>query len=277
MVEFFVQDMLDPKTARYDISVWGHAYYQGAYLKIGSYSYASDPYRTLVDNVVLTEITDDGKGAVAAKKDILVFDGFGTVHYPVGKLLKGKKYRSYSWVSPGYNPTNKNNFTYEKAPSYQKISEAKLFIFNDAPNIAPALQTQIVKAVRNGSDLLILGGLLSLGKGGYKNSPLEKILPVTLPDLWGIKGSHKKALRLDAKKGLVPAGAELYYYWDVKPVEGAEILATADNGKLPILFRKKYGEGTVTVLSATVFGPVTPSSFWNTEMIQNIFDFYAEK
>ena len=57
LIEFYVDDMQDPKSARYDMSVWGHDYYQGSYLKIGSYAYASYPYRTLVDNVKLTEIT----------------------------------------------------------------------------------------------------------------------------------------------------------------------------------------------------------------------------
>ena len=272
MVEFYAEDMNDPKAARYDISVWGHDYYQGAYLKIGSYAYTNDPYRTLVDNVVLTEITDDRKSAGNNKEEILVFNGLGTVHYPMDTLLKGEKFRLYSWDSPGYNATFTNNFQYSKTPSFQTIQNSKLIIFNDGPNIDPALQRQILTSVANGADLLIFSGFASLGRGNYKGSVLELILPVIPCGLWDFKGDGAKPILLDAKEGLVPEGAKMYYYWDAKPAEGAEVLATAGNGKYPILLRKKHGKGSVTVLTATAFGKDDPTSYWRTEFIKNLIE-----
>lgn len=272
MVEFYAQDMSDPKSSRYDISVWGHDYYQGAYLKIGSYAYASDTYKTLVDNVVLTEITDDGNEVAGKKEEILVFNGLGTVHFFMNDLLKGEKFRMYSWESPGHNATNNNNFQYTKTPSFQTIRNSKLIIFNDAPNIAPALQKQIIKSVRDGADLLIFTGFTCIGRGYYKDSPLAEILPVIPGGLWDFKQVKEKSVLLDLKKGLVPSGAKMYYYWDVKVKEDAEILATAAKGQYPILLRSKIGKGSVTVLTATAFGDDTPDSFWRTEFSRNLID-----
>lgn len=277
LVEFYVGDLKDPKSARYDVSIMGHAYYQGAYLRIGSYGYAQNPYRTLVDNVVVTEILDQG-GNAAKKTENLVFDGLLTTYVPMKRVLKGEKFRAYHWDSPGHNVTNTNNYQYMKMPSFQTVKNAKRIIFNDAPNVPEPLQKKILDSVKEGSNLIIFSGLCSLGKGEFKDTPIGKALPVVLSDEWAIAGHSEKPIRLDAKPGLVPKdGAVMYYYWNLKPAEDAEILATADNGKIPILLRRKIGKGSVIVLCATVCGPSKKDSFWNTAFLDNIANFLKKQ
>lgn len=273
LVEFYVDDLKDPKSARYDVSIMGHAYYQGAFLRIGSYGYTQNSYRTLVDNIVVTEMSERAD-SIRKKDEILVFDGLLTTYLPMKRVLKGAKFRVYHWDSPVYNVSNTNNYQYMKMPGFQTVKNAKTIIFNDAPNVPEALQKKILDSVKEGADLIIFSGLCSLGKGEFKDTPIGRALPVILTDEWAIAGHSEKPIRLDAKPGLVPKdGAVMYYYWDLKPAEGAEILATADNGKIPVLIRKKFGKGTVTVLAATVCGPAGKDCFWKTAFVDNIRNF----
>lgn len=277
LVEFYVDDLKDPKAVRYDVSVMGHAFYQGSYLRIGSYGYAQNPYRTLVDNIVVTEMPE-GKDGEMKRTENLVFDGLLSTHIPMKQVLKGEIFRDYHWDSPGANVSNTNNYQYMKMPSFQTVKNAKRIIFNDAPNVPEALQKKILDSVKEGSDLIIFSGLCSLGKGEFKDTPIGKALPVVLSDEWAIAGHSEKPIRLDAKPGLVPKdGAVMYYYWNLKPAEDAEILATADNGKIPILLRRKIGKGSVIVLCATVCGPSKKDSFWNTAFLDNIAAFLKKQ
>ena len=125
---------------------------------------------------------------------------------------------------------------------------------------------------------MILGGLCTLNKGNFQNSPLGEYLPVKIGSKWAVKGSSKKPLKLQAKEGLVPENAKMYYYLDLEAAEGAEVLATADGGReklffrkeIPVLFQKKVGKGTITVLTATACGPDDKESFWNTDLVKNL-------
>lgn len=277
LVEFYVDDLEDPKSARYDVSVMGHAYYQGSYLRIGSYGHTQNPYRTLVDNVVITEMkeTKDGPGQ---KTENLVFDGFLTTYLPMKRVLKGEKFRAYHWDCPAYNTSNTNNYQYMKLPSFQTVKNAGRIIFNDAPNLPEALQKRILRSVHDGADLIIFSGLCSLGKGNFKDTPLGRELPVVLTDEWAMAGHYDKPVVIDPKPGLVPEKAPLmFYYWNLKPAKDADILATAGNGKIPILFRRKYGKGSISVLTATVCGPAEKDSFWKTSFIDNIINYLNRK
>ena len=273
LVEFYVDDFKDPKAARYDVSVMGHAYYQGSYLRIGSYGYTQKPYRTLVDNIVVTEMPDQ-KNSTAKKTETLVFDGLLTTNMPMKRVLKGENFRTYHWDSPGHNSTNTNNYQYMKLPSFQIVRNARRFIFNDAPNLPDALQKNILQSVREGADLIVFGGLCSLGKGEFKDTPIGKELPVILTDEWAVKGHHEKPVALDPTSGLVPEKKSvMYYYWNLQPSADAEVLASAENGKTAILSRRKSGKGTITVLTAMAYGPDTADCFWKTSFIDNIIKF----
>ena len=279
LVEFYVGDMKDPKAARYDVSVFGHGFYRGGYLRIGSFAFTSDPYRTLVDNIVIREFS--GETEVQKKDQILIFDGFTSDHFKVYPYLKKKNaanVRRYTWNSPGANLlADANNFRYEGMPGLHTVERASLIIFNDAPNVDAPLQKQILRSVQNGADLLILSGAFSLGKGGYKDSPIGDALPADLPDTWAVAGEKHSPIVLDQKPGLITEkDSVLYHYWDLKPGNGAEILATAGTGKIPVLLRRKYGKGSITVLAATACGPAGKNSFWKGSFINRLIDFLSK-
>ena len=269
LVEFYVDDLKDPKAVRYDVSVMGHAFYQGSYLRIGSYGYAQNPYRTLVDNIVVTEMPE-GKDGEVKRTENLVFDGLLTTHILMKQVLKEENFRVYHWDSPGANVSNTNNCQYMKMPSFQTVKNAKRIIFNDAPNVPEPLQKKILQSVSEGADLIIFSGLCSLGKGEFKDTLIGNALPVILTDEWAIAGSHEKPIKLDPKSGLVPDGAVMYYYWNLKPSADAEVIATADNGKIPVLVRRKFGKGSIIVLTATVCGPTGNNSFWKSDFINHL-------
>ena len=152
LVEFYTGDMKDPKTARYDVSVFGHGFYRGGYLRIGSFAFTTDVYRTLVDNIVIREFS--GETELQNKDQILIFDGISSNHYNVYPLLKKKNLwndtgaRHYVWNSPGANiQAHKNNFSYEGMPGFQTVEKAALIIFNDTQNVEAPLQKQIIKTL----------------------------------------------------------------------------------------------------------------------------------
>lgn len=275
LAEFYVGDMSDPCAARYDISVLGHAFYQGGVLRIGSFGFAPGKYRTEIRNIVLTEETGDS-GEDEIREGVIVFEGISSEHFPMKKLLKepADKIRQYFWDSPGACPNTVNNYQYFKIPGFSTVKKSKYIIFNDAPNVPEPLQKRILQSVNEGADLIIFSGLCSLGKGEFKDTLIGKALPVVLTDEWATAGNREKPIRLDAKPGLVPeSGAVMYYYWNLKPTADAEVLATADNGKIPVLVRRKFGKGSIVVLCATTCGPVGKDSFWNTSFLDNFMSF----
>ena len=278
LVEFYTGDMNDPKAARYDVSVFGHAFYRGGYLRIGSFAFTTDQYKTLVDNIVIRECS--GATEKLKKDQILIFDGISSNHFKVVPLLKKMNLwkktgaRCYAWNSPGPNLlADKNNCVYEKMPGFQTVGKAALIIFNDAPNVEPSLQKEILKSVYDGADLLILSGLFSLKNGGFNGSPIGEKLPVILNDDWTVKGDADTPVLLDQNNLVTENNSVMYHYWDLKPEKDAEILATAGNGKIPILLRKKFGQGSITVLTATACGPAKNNSFWKTSILENIINY----
>ena len=284
LVEFYVGKDKDPRNARYDVSVFGGAFYRGGFIRIGSYAYTTLNYRTLVDNIVVTELSDDG-GEV--KKDsVLLFDGIGSDHFKVNKILKDSKPGRYIWNSPGANvQASVNNYAYVGMPSVQTVESAKLIIFNDAPNVHPALQKRIVQSVRDGADLLIFGGLFTLAKGEFKDSSLERILPVKLGEIFKLSGSSKTPLSLSAKAPFNwdAAGKKMYYYYGFEPVEGSTVLMTASEDgwfgtkDIPVLVSKKFGKGTVYVLNGTAAGPNKEDSFYNCGFTESLLKFIEQE
>ena len=46
--------------------------------------------------------------------------------------------------------------------------------------LPPHLLADLAQAVREGADLLVLGGAFAFGKGAYAGTPLEEMLPVKI-------------------------------------------------------------------------------------------------
>lgn len=284
LVEFYMGDGKNPQSARYDVSVFGHAYYRGGFLRIGSYSYTSDPYRTLIDNVVITEITPEEKEI--ERKEVLLFDGIGSDHYKVNLILKDSKPNRFFWTSTGANSrAGENNYAYAGMPSVQSVENAKLIVFNDAPNVHPALQRRIAKSVNEGADLLILGGLFTLNKGDFQDSVLAGILPVKLGAMWELSGSGKEPLTLSAKAPFNwdAKDSVMYYYYNYPLTEDAKVLMTASESgffgekNIPVLVSKKFGKGTVYVLTGMSAGPNKKDTFYNAGFTEALLKFIEQE
>lgn len=267
LVEFYVDDMVDPLAARYDVSVYGHAFYLGGTLRIGSFGYAPVRYSTRIRNIVLTK--DETAGQAGSRKNlILVFDGMSMGRYRTEKNVprdKNDVMRIYRWDCEHMFRNGKNAFCYAKTPSSDAIASAKYIIFSDAPNVPEPVAKKIVRSVQDGADLLIMGGLFTLSKGCFKDSPLERHLPVKLASPFNLK-TLKKPVRIS----LDGAEGELYVYQDLKPADGAEILLSADG--IPLMTRKRVGKGSITVFAGTNAGPDGKNSFWNTPVLKKIFE-----
>ena len=285
MVEFYSGDMRDPKAARYDVSVYGHGFYRGGFLRIGNFGFTDGPYRTLVDNVVVTEMSEET--AAQPKTEFLLFDGIASDIVKFNEAMKPLKVRRYVWDSTGANiVAHINNCEFVGMPGFQSVEKAQLIVFNDTVNIEPALQRKIMESVKNGTDVLFQGGHFTFNKGGYKNSPFEMILPIKMKDsLWGVSGDKAKALSLSTAGSFKWDNAKdskIYYYWDMEPADGSEVLLTASEsgwfGKkdIPILVRKKFGKGYVYVFIGTPCGPSTETSFWNKDYVSAILKFIKE-
>lgn len=155
--------------------------------------------------------------------------------------------------------------------SWQKMAEHNLIILAnvDAPSLRPRGRVLIEEYVKGGGALLILGGPFAFEHGGYSHTSLENILPCRLSG----KRRHnsKDGLVLTPTKGagrILPGdlawsmSPRVYYYHDVEPLDGAQILATAD-GK-PMIIVSQIGKGRVGVVAATVEGDPSPDQlpFW---------------
>jgi len=81
--------------------------------------------------------------------------------------------------------TNMEGLTLESIPSDEAtLNQFDVFIIGDLDSsfLSSAQQEAIVKRIKNGGGLIMLGGYRSLGPGGYANTPIGQILPVELGD-----------------------------------------------------------------------------------------------
>ena len=65
----------------------------------------------------------------------------------------------------------------------------------------------------------------------------------------------------------------MYFYHQVDPVDGCRILMTAGKGDIPVLMSKKFGKGTVYLLTATACGPNKKDSFYNSDFTEKLLQY----
>jgi len=124
---------------------------------------------------------------------------------------------------------------------------------------------------RRGGGLLFLGGKDSLADGGYKQSVLNDLLPVTLPDRKGtfVRAPADVQLTAAGKDSLITRIEEdpdknvekwkkLPYLMDYQdagqPKPGAVVLADAlpkQGGRLPLLITQNFGRGRTAVFATS--------------------------
>ena len=178
-IEFFLDDMGDPAYVSGDKSVWAEAEFMGGTLCIGGMGGLRTSAMEL-KNLVLAE-TKDGSAAVP-RTETLVFDGMASDFYGVPELLKDAKPRVYTLEFTRANITPKNCFKYSQLPGRATVAKAKRIVLVDAPVdpdgiLPPFILDDIVAAVEDGAELVILQGLFSVDRAGYEKSRLKRILP----------------------------------------------------------------------------------------------------
>jgi len=166
----------------------------------------------------------------------------------------------------------RNAFRVERYTSRRTLDNAGLIVMADLPlgpgMVLPRWQLEyMVKRVREGATLVVLGGMWTLGKGCFQGTCLEPILPVALAGPWKVRKAEP-ALVFEpgvdaARPGLAWADKPaVMWYHDLKPTADARVLVKA--GSRPMLVSRPEGRGQVAVFLGTPCGqaPAGTTAFW---------------
>ena len=155
----------------------------------------------------------------------------------------------------------------------------------DAPYLTPGQQTLIKDFVdRRGGGALFLGGKDSLSDGGYKQSALTEVLPVTLPDRKDtfVRVGANIELTAQGRDSLITRLEEdpaknferwkkMPYVMNVQdpgqPKPGAVVLLDAlptTGGRVPLLITQNFGRGRAAVFAT--------GGSWRWQMLQPLSD-----
>ncbi|MCG2659864.1 MAG: glutamine amidotransferase [Kiritimatiellae bacterium] len=147
---------------------------------------------------------------------------------------------------------------------YETLMQYDVIILNNVPVSAFNEEEMefINDFVEAGGALLILGGRFAFAGGGYKDSPLEGLLPVIISKSWDVKKATEPMFLMPGKDSPITAGID----WKKAPVvpffhkverlkPEVQVLILA--GKEPFLISHRHGKGKIAVIMATVEGKGT--------------------
>ncbi len=144
--------------------------------------------------------------------------------------------------------------------SLDKLNDVNLVVLANVP--AAALnglmgRRTLRQFVERGGGLLVFGGSLSLGKGGFAGSAFDSALPVNTTGGWDLVKAAAPVVKV-AKDSPITRGfhwntpPQVCYYQRVIPRPGAEVLLTCEGA--PILVTGTCGKGRVAIFAATDLG-----------------------
>jgi uncharacterized membrane protein len=199
--------------------------------------------------LLLLNSTVIGLSAAPTQKGILIFFGVYTQHYKLKQAFKGNDVKVYNAHSKGL----------KSFPSAAELAKSKLIILSDVSGgeFNQAQMNQIKKCVKDGANLLILGGPFTLGLGKFAKYGLDKILPVDLKprDLkWEKQGLAFEKTGQNALVKNIDLNAKPKVYWlhSVTPKQDAKVILKAN--QYPLLIQGKSGKGKVIVFTGTPMG-----------------------
>lgn len=143
---------------------------------------------------------------------------------------------------------------YEELMSYDFIILSNV----DATCLGDMGIEMIKDYVENGGNLIIFGGLFAYGNGRYRETKIEKILPVVVEGEFDIRKTKDSRVVTESK--LQMKDVHCFYMHRVKPREGSKVLFTCDG--YPFLVTGKFGQGNVLCFTGTVMGENKKSGFW---------------
>ena len=275
-VEYYIDDMRDPAYVKGDAAVLGRSEYQGGELKIGSFGMCSAPYQAVIDNIIVRDTTNEESLQNVKKDQVLLFRGISFDYYNIGVALRESGFlasdiRNYDLDFWRSSYISENTFKYSKFPNMDTLNCAKCIVLIDAPctpdDIIPEfLQRDILNNIRDGGKLIIFGGLFSLGKGGYQDTLLSKIMPVKVQGPWEVKGGNEPLPISSCSSEFQSMDWSMnpcvFYTHDLSITDDAKVLLKA--GDKPLLVSRSYGKGEVFVFLGTVCGDDDGNSliFW---------------
>ncbi|MCO6454931.1 MAG: hypothetical protein J5I93_06495, partial [Pirellulaceae bacterium] len=143
----------------------------------------------------------------------------------------------------------------------------------DAAALGPGNLQQLAAVVQQGKGLIMLGGLHSFGPGGYRGTPLEDVLPITIgrlerqdfdapirPDLHIQEPLQLLPARPHPIMQLAPGGENLEAWQRLPPLQGAnrfeglkehpsvQVIGESPEG-IPLLVTSEYVRGRVVALA----------------------------
>ena len=142
-----------------------------------------------------------------------------------------------------------------------QLQRLKAIIIGDVPRgfFKPDQLATIAAVVEQGGSVLLLGGKSSFGSQGYAGSPLEAVLPVTLPRLASY-AERRPRVALTAEGKAHPAFQGVEQDWSRAPDlmslvgikgmrPGATVLMRTDDGDAtPVVIVHRYGRGKAAVV-----------------------------
>jgi len=277
LVEYYCNDMTDPVYVDEDVPVLGRAEYEGGKIRLASMGFVNGPVTYGIDNIVLADAQTTGDTKASKKNTILIFQGISSNEYRVAdalKKLKGYSIREY-WVDILYSGVARNRFKMKKFPGSITMSRSKLIIFVDVPvgpNCLPNyFLSRLEEWVKEGGILITLGGPFSYGKGMYKGTILEKILPVNITGPWEVKKATSPLVIKPVESYLEKFTHQIkidrpavYYYHNLTMKEGVKVFITSEQG-IPLWVYWNYGKGKVISFIGTVMGMTRENTVLFTE------------
>jgi len=280
IVEYYCNDMTDPVYVDGDVPVLGRAEYQGGYIRLASMGFVNGPVTYAIDNIVLAEAETSAEVKTSEKSNILVFQGISSNEYRVAdalEKLEGYSVREY-WVDVLYSGVARNRLKMEKLPGSATLTNSKVMIFVDVPVGPDCLPdyflNRLAEWVKEGGILITLGGPFSYGKGMYKDTLLEKIIPVNITGPWEVKKATSPLVIKPIEKQLSTFTARIeidrpavYYYHNITGKDEAKVLITSEQG-IPLWWYWNYGKGKVISFIGTAMGMTGDNTILLTEWAQ---------
>ena len=202
------------------------------------------------------ETADNSSGqAVTRQKKALLLFGFYANFYRFDKIFAGWKLETIPATPQGIT----------QIPPASTIDEYQFIILGDVnwESLRPMI-TRLIAYVRNGGILIVCGGPFAYGCGGYKDTPLEKILPVK-PVPFDLRpaagdGIFDRGISFDQPKDKPP---QVWWIHKNQCRPGSKILVKA--GSDPLIVKGTYGKGTVIAFLGSPLGDPKAEDrpFWN--------------
>jgi hypothetical protein len=247
-------------------------------LEIFNYGLCSGTVTHRLDDIRLEALPPESTEK-AVRTRVLLFNGIAAGRYRVANAIEAAlpahPVSAYTLETHGAAVSPVNKLRLQSVPALSRWQQAALVVLADMPAgpnnvLPPFLLNDLDEAVRNGAVLVVLGGMFSLGKGAYGDTPLEALLPVAVDDPWSVKRFPRPAVLVPgpaahANRLLpLPDGLAVAWYHDTPPRNAAvEVLLTA--GGKPMLVRQRRDRGVVFVFLGTPCGGTngsTPELFW---------------